>query len=114
MDGNSNPILRLNERNKSFIEIEDEKIAVRPRRRHAVMFSQLEEMKPEERTAYIETIMTEMLKDANDEVSDEQLELFIATNYGQIYIQLAKIFGFVNTEQYDKLKAQLEKKFESL
>lgn len=92
-------------RQSSEITIKGEKVAVRPTPRDAELFlvvasGNFDEMK----AVKVTQIMKSIIKRANPDVSEEDLDAFVAANYGEIFFELAVLFGFTTRDQIDQFK----------
>lgn len=70
-------------------------IKVQPRVEDAELFLTMKQGAFDVETAKIPTkVLTAMIKRANPEEDEEDIKVFIATNYGDLMLKLAPLFGF--------------------
>jgi len=48
--------------------------------------------------------MKSVIKRANPDVSDADLDAIIASNYGEIFFEIAVLFGFTTRDRLEELK----------
>jgi len=86
-----------------IIEIDGEKLKIKPKRKDVEMFATLSREKfSKEDSASITDIMISMISRANPEANKEDIEAYVVEHYGQLILKLATIFRFATEEKVEK------------
>ena len=99
-----NPIKKL-VRGYSEIKIGGETLKVKPTPRdaEAILIITSSKKMSEQEAAKLTGVMKTMIKRANPDATDQELDEIIATNYGQILEELVIMFGFATRKQLEEL-----------
>ena len=77
------------------IEVDGEKLKIKPKRKDVVMFCTLNRDKlTEEDANKIFDILIEMIHRANPDVDPADIESYVTEHFGSLIMQIAPIFGF--------------------
>lgn len=96
-------------RKTSEIEIDGVKIAVKPTPRDAEMYLVAASNKQfdDKTVSRITEIMKNIVKRANPDISDEDLDALIAGHYGEFFTELSILFGFTTREQAEQMRKKI-------
>jgi len=106
----TNPIKKLVRRN-SEIKIGGEVIKVKPKPKDAEMIlivtSAGRSGIDEKGASKLTEVMKAIIKRANPEITDDELDEIVATHYGEILEEIMVMFGFASREQIKALAKNL-------
>jgi len=98
------PFAGLSKRHRE-ITVDGDKIMVKPKVKDAEMFITMKQGDLEQVDAEkITKIMVGMIKRANKEEQQEDIEDYVAQHYGSLFQELSILFGFTTREELEKLK----------
>ena len=94
-----------NLKNKIFeIEIDGEKVKVKPKVEKAEIFLLMKKNMTELEAKRMTNLIVETVKEANPEVDIEDIKADVATHYGEYLKKLSILYGFATEEDFNKLK----------
>ncbi|RLJ03642.1 MAG: hypothetical protein DRP11_00155 [Candidatus Aenigmatarchaeota archaeon] len=105
-EAKKNPLIGLSKRER-YLEINGQKIKIKPKVKDAEMFSLMKRNMTEEDMQRLTTIMKNIIKRANPEVPDEDIEAFITENYGTLILELSIYFGYTSRREVERLKKEM-------
>jgi hypothetical protein len=97
-------------RRTSEINIGEEKIKVKPSPRDAeVVLAYTGAGASDEKIVNkMTTVMKDIIKRANPEITEEDLDFLVATNYGTILAELLVLYGFVSRDKMEAIRKKAE------
>lgn len=94
------------------IELEDGKrLKVKPKTKDAEMFILMKEEMTPESAANITNVLKSVVKRANEELDDEDVDAVVTKYYGSLLFEMSILFGFQSREKAVAMRdAELKKK----
>ncbi len=91
------------------IKIGEDIIKLKPRVADAELFLTMKETMDKDSVKIPTTVLTNMIKRANPEEDDEDIQTYIAMHFGDLMMKIAPLFGF-KTDITKNLEDKLKKK----
>ena len=96
------------------VEIDGEKIKVKPQVKHAEMFLSMKQGDLADKDAKrITEMLIELIQGANPEDDVEDIRSYVAEHYGTLFKELMVIYKFVTREKLTELEEASKKKLET-
>jgi hypothetical protein len=89
------------------VTVAGQKIKVKPKVKHAEMFTTLKEQRTSEDAKMVTQILFEIVKEANPDEEDEDIYAHIRDHYGEWMKTMAVLYGFATEEEFEKMRKKL-------
>lgn len=86
------------------LKIDGQPLRIIPEVGDAEMFMLFRGTKPEDEVRRLTKVLIGMLKRSYPKATDEQISNYVAKNYGQLFEEIAVIYGFVTRDKLEQVK----------